>query len=158
LPVFYSDYHVPDTFEGRFELLTLHAALALRQLRAKDAKGTAMAQDLVDAVFRHFDRALREIGVGDLSVGKRIKTMAAAFLGRATAYEEALRSGTPEALDQALERNVRGTGNAPGDQARALGAYARALDAAFSTAPVERFVAADLPFPDPARFLMEAAS
>ena len=66
---------VPDTFEGRFESLTLHAALLVRRLRAAEAPGPDMAQHLVDTVFRHFDRTLREMGVGDTTVPKRMKLL-----------------------------------------------------------------------------------
>ena len=102
-PALYTDLAVPDTFEGRFESLTLHAGLVLRRLRDAPAPGPEMAQDLVDTVFRHFDRTLREMGVGDTAVPKRMKGIAEAFAGRCAAYDEALRSGD---LARALARNV----------------------------------------------------
>src|SRR5271165_3215938 len=89
-PVFYREFGVEDTFEGRFEVFTLHAVLSIRQLGRYPSPGRDMAQDLTDSIFRHFDVMLREIGVGDLSVPKRVKSMAEAFLGRAAAYDAAL--------------------------------------------------------------------
>ena len=125
-PALFADYGAPDTVEGRFELLTLHAALALRALRQASPPGPAMAQDLADAVFRHLDRALREMGVGDLTVPKRIKAMAGAFVGRCAAYGAALDSSDDMALEAALMRNIHAPGS--GDAAR-LARYTRLAEA-----------------------------
>jgi cytochrome b pre-mRNA-processing protein 3 len=103
---------VPDTVEGRFESLALHAVLLVRRLQALPAPADAVAQDFVDALFRHLDIALRELGVGDLSVGKRIKKLAKSFYGRVEAYGGALDAGDLAALTEALSRNV--TLGAPG--------------------------------------------
>ncbi len=102
----YLRFGVPDTAEGRFEALTLHAVLVLRRLKALPPPAEDVAQDLVDLLFRELDRALRELGVGDLSVGKRIKKLAKAFYGRAAAYEGALDTGDPEQVALALGRNA----------------------------------------------------
>ena len=90
-PALYTDYGVADTFEGRFELLAIHASLVLRRLNAAEPPGPAVAQDLVDAIFGHLDSDLREAGVGDITVPKRMKKLAEAFLGRSAAYDQALR-------------------------------------------------------------------
>ena len=92
---------IPDTFEGRFESLTLHATLVLRRLQACEAPGPALAQELVDTVFAQFDRTLREMGVGDTTVPKRMKTMAEAFLGRSAAYAAVLGLARPRAGQRA---------------------------------------------------------
>ncbi|WP_395665607.1 ubiquinol-cytochrome C chaperone family protein [Methylocella sp.] len=144
-PALFLDYGAPDTLEGRFEMLTLHAALALRRLNAMAAPGPELAQDLVDAVFAHFDATLREMGVGDPSVPKRMKTLAEAFLGRSLAYETALGDGAR--LEAALKRNVYA---GAGDAAR-LARYAQAARAALDVAPVEAFFEGRPPFPDPLR-------
>src|SRR5579872_4576168 len=86
----YADFGAPDTLDGRFEMMALHAGLALRRLTAISGLGEEIAQDLADCVFRHFDDALREIGVGDIAVPKRMKRMAEAFYGRTKAYSEGL--------------------------------------------------------------------
>ncbi len=83
--VLFTDFGIEDTFEGRFESVVLHAALALRRLHALPAPGPDIAQDLADALFRNFEVALREIGVGDANVPKRMKAMAEAFLGASLA-------------------------------------------------------------------------
>lgn len=153
-PVLFTRLGLDDTFEGRFESLTLHAALVLRRLNALPAPGPDMAQDLIDIVFRHFDRTLREMGVGDTSVPKRMKSLAEAFLGRSGAYDAALRQGRV-ALAETLKRNIApndGAGDLP-----SLTRYVEALDAALSTAPVATFMEGRPPFPDPAAYAPEAS-
>ena len=141
---FYTEYGVADTFEGRFELLALHAGLVLRRLNAAEPPGPAVAQDLVDAIFGHLDSDLREAGVGDITVPKRMKKLAEAFLGRSSAYDLALRQD-PEALAAALARNVF-AGRSDGTRLAAYVAAAyRSLEAASLSALLER----SLPFPDP---------
>lgn len=130
-PVLYLEYGVPDTREGRFEMVALHAVLLLRRLRGCAAPGPAMAQAVSDAVFRNFDANLREMGVGDPSVPKRIKSLAEAFMGRCTAYEAALAQPGPAVLEAALLRNVyapHGSGMA-GRLARYVHVSAVRLDA-----------------------------
>jgi cytochrome b pre-mRNA-processing protein 3 len=102
----FTDLGVADSFEGRFELLTLHLALVLRRLSQLPQPADEMAQDLADLAFRHLDDALREIGVGDLGVPRRMKTLAKAFYGRAAAYDAALSSKDRKGLVEALRRNV----------------------------------------------------
>ncbi len=90
-PAFYQDF-IADDFEGRYELLMLHIYLVLRALRAQ-GEGRGKGQDLFDLFFGDMDQVLREMGVGDLSVGKKIRKMAEAFYGRTAAYDEAFSSG-----------------------------------------------------------------
>jgi cytochrome b pre-mRNA-processing protein 3 len=158
-PILYTDFGMGDTFEGRFDCLTLHAALVLRRLNALEVPGPEMAQDLVDAVFRHFDRTLREMGVGDTTVPKRMKKLAEAFLGRSSAYDEALREGH-DALVAALKRNIYSDGGISHDATRDLSALTRYVEAvaeALARAPLQAFVDARPPFPDPARFTAETS-
>ncbi len=152
-PALYADLAVPDTFEGRFESLTLHAVLVLRRLQAAPSPGPDMAQHLIDTVFQHFDRMLREMGVGDTVVPKRMKTMAQAFLGRSAAYEEAFRTG-PDALAEALSRNV----TAGRHDGVALSRYALVCAARFAGASLQTFVDGTLPLPDPAAYAPPAPS
>src|SRR6185295_17528936 len=106
-PDFYYDGGARDNFSGRFEMTSLHAALVFRRLRTAGASGKELAQECFDALFDGFDEALRDIGTGDLSVGKKIRKMGEAFYGRAKAYDEALAKDTPEgALEEALIRNL----------------------------------------------------
>ena len=124
---FYLEHGVADTFEGRFELLILHAGPVLKRLNEAEAPGPDLAQDLVDAIFRHLDAGLREMGVGDLAVPKRIKKLAEAFLGRSAAYDSAIGEGQ-EAVEAALSRNVFDGGAVPGGMAQLWPSAARALE------------------------------
>ena len=102
-PVFFARLEVPDTLDGRFDLLTLHAWLVLTRYQ-HDA---ALAQAFVDRVFAGFDEALREMGASDMGLGRRLKTFADAFYGRLKAYEAA---DAVAAMPDALVRNLyRGT-------------------------------------------------
>ena len=130
----YRDLGVPDTVEGRFDSLTLHAVLVLRRLRTLPDPAGDLAQDLVNAIFRHFDAALRELGVGDITVPKKMKTMAAAFAGRAKAYEDSFADET--VLREALLRNVYGGRRPAGNGLERLVAYVRASEQALAGAEV----------------------
>src|SRR5262245_48094906 len=85
-PVFYAGLRVPDTVDGRFELVALHVFLILQRLKS-EPEATPFAQALFDTMFADMDRNLREMGVGDLSVGKKVKAMAQGLYGRIAAYE-----------------------------------------------------------------------
>lgn len=141
----FTDYGIVDSFEGRFEAMALHAVLVLRRLNSMPPPAPEMAQDLADTVFRHFEHALRETGVGDTSVPKRMKALAEAFLGRGVAYDLALRGGGPE-LAAALSRNVYADCR---DSGR-LGRYVEALAAILAEASFDAFTIGPVPFPDPA--------
>lgn len=107
-PALYSGLRVPDTRDGRLELIYLHAILLMRRLRAEGATGQELAQDLFDLLFRDVDRHLREWGVGDLSVGKHVKKLAQSFYGRAAALDGPLTEADRPAIAAILERNVFG--------------------------------------------------
>lgn len=121
-PAFYRHCGVPDSLDGRFEMISLHGFLVLRQLRGQGAEAEAVAQGFVDVLALDFDRSLREMGVGDLSVGKRVRRMVEAFRGRIAAYDEGL-AGGGEALEAALKRNAYGTVSPEPAQVAALAAY-----------------------------------
>ena len=107
-PTFFLDGEVPDTVDGRFELIALHVFLALNRLKA-DREATAdFAQELFDAMFADLDRGLREMGASDIGVGRHVKEMAKGFYGRVVAYEEGLAAGEAT-LGEALLRNLYGT-------------------------------------------------
>ena len=127
-PAFYRDLGVADSGEGRFELYTLHVALILIRLKGQGAVAADTAQRLFDVYVRALDDALREMGVGDLSVGKKMRKLGGAFYGRVKSYEEALQA-LPErpALEALLARTVFEDGDAGGAPALA-GYVARAAD------------------------------
>jgi cytochrome b pre-mRNA-processing protein 3 len=106
LPTFYTDCGVPDTVGGRFDLIGLHAYLVMRCLKGMaNERCAGLSQRLFDIMFADMDRNLREMGVGDLGVGKKVKEMAKAFYGRVKAYDEGL-AGGPDNLKDALRRNL----------------------------------------------------
>ena len=126
-PVYYEQLGVPDTLDGRFDLVGLFAAMVIRRLRGLPAPGPALAQAVFDAMFADMDFNLREIGVGEMSVGRKMKVMWEAFHGRAQAYETPLGQGDAAALGEALGRNVWRGAALPG-QAAALAHAALAQD------------------------------
>jgi cytochrome b pre-mRNA-processing protein 3 len=130
-PDFFTTLGVPDTLDGRFELICLHAFLYLHRLKAEGAPATALGQLFVDLMFTDFDRSLREIGTGDLSVGRQIKRMAEAFYGRVRAYEDGL-ADDDDALRAALARNLYGTATATPDQLERVARYLRRETASLS--------------------------
>lgn len=147
----YTDYAVADSFEGRFEILALLGSAVIRRLRACPAPGSDLAQDLTDSLFRHFDIALREMGVGDLTVPKRMKSLAESYLGRARTYGAALAVPADEAIVAALARNVYGA--ALGDeipQAARLARYARRVEAELFETPLSILEQGPLIFPNAA--------
>ena len=121
-PLFYRDLGVPDTVNGRFDLLLMHLWLVLRRLKSVEA-GSALSQQLFDHFCNDMDDNLREMGVGDLTVPKRMQAFGEAFYGRTAAYDLALTDGR-EALAQALRKNILGGENI--EKARQLARYAEA--------------------------------
>ena len=109
-PALYLRLGVPDTPEGRFECLALHLVLVLRHLRRLPPPAAEVAQDLVDAFFRQLDASLREMGVGDMGVPKRMKKLAQAFFSRAAAYDRALDAGDGGRLAAVLAGHFGGSG------------------------------------------------
>ena len=121
-PEFYVHCGVPDTVDGRFDMIVLHAFLVLRRLKERHRD---TAQALLEVIFDDMDRSLREMGAGDLGVSRRVKTMAKALYGRITAYEEALDAGG-EALGEALRRNLYGTVDPDSEYVAAMVVYVNA--------------------------------
>ena len=152
-PAFYLDFAVPDTPEGRFDMIVLHLVLACRRLgRAEGpdrASAQALSQDVFDMFCRDMDHNLREMGVGDLSVPKKMQRMGEAFYGRLETYDRALAADGDTELAAALARNVLG-GQTPPAAAGRLAAYVRAAADRLDATPVADFEQGRLGFPDPA--------
>ncbi|NIR45903.1 MAG: ubiquinol-cytochrome C chaperone [Gemmatimonadetes bacterium] len=105
---FYTALGVPDTPQGRFEMIALHAFLVLHRLKGETKAAARLSQAVFDVMFADLDQSLREMGVGDLSVGRRVKSLAQGFYGRAAAYESGLTT-EDRTLIAALSRNVYAT-------------------------------------------------
>ncbi|MFO0070278.1 MAG: ubiquinol-cytochrome C chaperone family protein [Alphaproteobacteria bacterium] len=125
-PFFYRDLGVPDTVDGRFDLLVLHLFLLLRRLKPMPALGSA----LTDVFFADMDQNLRQMGVADPGVGKRIRKMVDAFYGRIAAYEMAYDDDI--SLSAALQRNLYGASPVPVTAPEALLAYTRRAETALT--------------------------
>jgi len=146
-PALYARIGVPDTVDGRYDMVMLHAYLVIDRLRRGDAAGQALAQDLFDHMFRDMDAALREMGVGDMGIGKRIKKMAAKFYGRAEAYDAGLAGSGPE-LEDALARNAFPGVEPPPAGVAALAAYMRTARDRLAATPLEAVLAGRIDFPE----------
>ncbi|MBL8702487.1 MAG: ubiquinol-cytochrome C chaperone family protein [Alphaproteobacteria bacterium] len=135
-PALYARHGVPDTLDGRFDCLALHVALLVRRL-AREPAGERPLQDLYTAMFDDMDRTLREMGVGDLGIGKRVQAMGEALMGRVAAYGEGLDGGDAARLAAAVTRNLYGTvaDPAPGHVA-AIVAYLGAADGRLAAQPL----------------------
>ena len=144
-PAFYMEFGVPDTVEGRFELLLLHTFLVCHRLKGEGETGQDLSQKVFDAFLDDMDRTLREMGIGDLSVPKRMKKIGQAFYGRTAAYDAALASG-PEAVREAVARNVLET-EATSPKAGALATYVQAARDLLASQPIARFSSGEAAFP-----------
>jgi cytochrome b pre-mRNA-processing protein 3 len=145
-PLFYRDFGVPDTVNGRFDLLLLHLWLVLRRLKLV-AAGASLSQALFDHFCNDMDDNLREMGVGDLAVPKRMQAFGEAFYGRTAAYDLALTEG-PEALAQALCKNILNGENI--EKARQLAAYAGAVITTLAGLDEANLTSGAWKFPSPA--------
>ena len=152
-PAFYRDAGVPDTLDGRFEMIVLHMVLVLGRLRREGEDGSALGQALFDTMIADLDQSLREMGVGDLSVSRRVKAMGQAFYGRAMAYDTAI-DADDTALADALRRNLFGTVEPDDDEITAIANYVRGAIAGLDGQPGAALLAGDLRFGTP----LEAAA
>jgi cytochrome b pre-mRNA-processing protein 3 len=151
-PEFYLACGVPDSVDGRFEMVAVHAFLLFRRLKGQGEKAGAVAQTVYDVMFSDFDASVRELGAQDLGVGRRIKFMTEAMNGRFAAYDAGLAGGTNE-LELALKRNLYGTAEPHDDLLKRMAEYVRQADADLSAQPVDQLMRGVVHFPtlDPER-------
>jgi len=149
-PGFFIDGGVPDTIDGRFELICLHAFLYLHRLKREQPRAAPLGQRFFDAMFADFDRSLREMGTGDLSVGREIKRMAQAFYGRVAAYERGL-ANDDCVLKGALARNLFGTAPSHSVGLEAMAGYVRREAARLNCQAADELLAGRPSFGDPPR-------
>jgi cytochrome b pre-mRNA-processing protein 3 len=159
-PWCFAELAVPDTMDGRFDLVGLHVSLLIRRLRMDpDRRGPALAQAVFDAMFADMDVTLREMGVSDLRVGKRVRGLWEAFHGRCRAYEAALDGAADSrdtaALAAALRRNVWRAGPGAGATsevelgAERLASHAMGIAEALADQPLAAFLRGQARFPAP---------
>lgn len=135
-PRFYADWGIPDSVTGRFDMISLHMALFLRRLKSEPSTRD-FRQALVDRFFRDMDLSLREMGITDLGVPKRVRKMSAIFYGLVGALDDAVAVDDPAALEAVLRKNIFPT---PEADAGPLAAYLRAEAAALELRPVAELV------------------
>jgi cytochrome b pre-mRNA-processing protein 3 len=150
-PAFYLDFGVPDTVEGRFDLLVLHMHLANARLVEAGEAGVALGQEVLDRFFEDMDASLREIGIGDLSVPKKMRTLAEAYLGRSVSYGAAITTHDTAALAQAIARNILGRGEGAEANANALAAYALQVSGNLHAQATETLLCGEIVFPEARR-------
>jgi cytochrome b pre-mRNA-processing protein 3 len=151
-PDFYLSCGVPDTIDGRFEMVSLHAFLLFRRLKGHGDKAGAVSQSVYDVMFGDFDASVREMGAQDLGVGRRIKFMTEAMNGRFTAYETGLakvqsQGGGGTELELALKRNLYGTTEPVDECLKRMVDYVKRADAELSALPIDQLMRGVLHFP-----------
>jgi cytochrome b pre-mRNA-processing protein 3 len=144
-PELYERLGAPDTVEGRFELYTLHVGMVLRRLKGQGSQAAETAQAVFDAYVASLDDALREMGVGDLSVGKKMRKLGEAFYGRVRHYDEAFGALPDRApLEAILQRTVL---EGEGRRAEALADYAVMAMDKLERQPLDTFLQGDAQWP-----------
>jgi len=141
-PVFYRDWKAPDTLDGRFDLLILHVLLVIYRLQTH----TRETQQLFDILFADMDKNLRQIGVSDIRIAKKMKPLLAAFYGRAKIYEQALAT-EDSTLADALARNIYGNVEVAPENLSSLTAYVREARKILAAQKTEDILAGKLAFP-----------
>ena len=153
-PDFYAACGVPDTLDGRFDMVCLHVFLLLHRLKRDGTAGGELGQRLFDRMFADLEMNMRELGVSDYGIGHRMKAMAAAFYGRIAAYEEGL-AGGEAALRQALDRNLFGTARTDEATLDRMARYVAAVAVALEAQDSGSLAAGSVAFPhgqaEPAR-------
>lgn len=146
---FYTHMGVPDTVDGRFDMIALHVYLVLRRLKQGDDRCQLLAQALFDTMFTDMDRGLREMGAGDLGVGRRVKVMAKAFYGRVAAYDHGLTETNGGLIDAILRNIFRGV-EQNRENASMIASYMRHQATVLEDQPIEVILDGQLTFSTPA--------
>ncbi len=150
-PVLYADYGIPDEPLGRYESLGLHMILLMRRTRATETALEQLAVDVLDEFFKDIDHSIRELGVGDAGVPKRMKKLSRMFYGRMGAYWEAIDAGNVPALAEALKRNILPDHPAHADlDAEAIATYMMVAAEALANQTDTDLLAGTIAFPEPA--------
>ncbi|AGK57569.1 ubiquinol-cytochrome C chaperone [Hyphomicrobium denitrificans 1NES1] len=144
-PAFYRDMGAPDTPEGRFEMIALHLFLLLEGIRLQATAETELAQHTIEAFVTDMDDCMREMGVGDMAVAKKVKRAAAAFYERAAVYRTGLAARGTDLEDGLLKYVFAGAAGRKGapahDGAARLARYMRAAADLSSKEPFDKLVA-----------------
>ena len=146
---FYDALGVPDTLDGRFDMVALHLFLVMHRLKGQGAAADTRSRSLFEVVTADFERSLRELGVGDQGIARRVTAMVGGVKGRLTAYDAAL-AADDRALEVALDNNLYGTTPEPDPRClAAMAAYVRREVAGLAAQTLESLLAGDVRFGDP---------
>ncbi|BAI71658.1 ubiquinol-cytochrome C reductase complex chaperone CBP [Azospirillum sp. B510] len=146
-PGFYRALAVPDTLDGRFEMMALHLLLVMRRLKGQGAEAAKLSRRLYETMVDDFEKSLLEMGAGDSGIARRVKTMARGMAGRIRAYDEALADPDEGRLEIALDNNLYGTVDpVPEGVLPAMAAYARACAGTLDAQPLESLLRGEVRF------------
>ncbi|WP_083897523.1 ubiquinol-cytochrome C chaperone family protein [Azospirillum sp. B506] len=146
-PGFYNALAVPDTLDGRFEMVALHLLLVMRRLKGQGAEAGKLSQRLYETMVDDFETSLLEMGAGDSGIARRVKTMARGMAGRIRAYDEALADSQTGRLEVALDNNLYGTVDpVPEGVLPVMAAYVRACAATLDAQPLESLMRGEVRF------------
>jgi cytochrome b pre-mRNA-processing protein 3 len=148
-PSLYIDGGVPDTVEGRTDMMLLHLFLLMHRLNDETGEANALARSVCDRFFAELDRAMREMGISDLAVPKRMRKIADIYAGCSSSYGNALNAVDGMELSQALLRNVYANREDRREEAGILADYVRRTAAALAKTPVDDVLGDHIPFPSP---------
>lgn len=148
VPALYAGFGAPDTLEGRFELYTLHVVMLVERLSGQGEQAQETSQGLFDAYVRSLDDALRQIGVGDLSMGKKMKKLAGAFYGRLSTWQEAVAPLPDRAALEAMLLRTAFEGVEGGNPAGLADYVVRARDA-LAAQPLSNLLSGEVAWPQP---------
>tara|TARA_B100000123_G_scaffold92140_1_gene66954 strand:+ start:1358 stop:1915 length:558 start_codon:yes stop_codon:yes gene_type:complete len=153
-PDFYAKLGVPDTMEGRFDLILVHAFVLFRRLKS-DEGDKDLAQNIFDVMFADLDQNMREMGIGDVGILKRIRKMSESYHGRIVAYEEGVQSGAAE-LAAALNRNLYADTEVSDEQLMAMVGYVHDALASLAKQPILDLQRGVVHFPDAPKLAVTA--
>lgn len=148
-PVFFLDFNVPDTVMGRFEMLAVVMILFFRRTANSPLSGQQLAQEIVDAFFQDLDHSIRELGIGDVGVPKRMKKFAGMFYGRLESYAAAIDADDAAGLARALARNIHPAAPDAQDM-HALASYMLDAEKTLAGVPEDTIAAGAMTMPVPA--------
>ncbi|NKB50059.1 MAG: phage tail protein [Alphaproteobacteria bacterium] len=145
-PEFYLSFGVPDSELGRFEMICLHSYLLFRRLGRTDIAGKDLSQAVHDLMFADLDRTLREQGIGDMGIGKRVKKLARNLYGRIDAYEKGFAGGADDLAD-ALRRNLYASADASDGEVAAMIAYIQGAIDSLEMQSISEIMVGSVSFP-----------
>ncbi|WP_275791069.1 ubiquinol-cytochrome C chaperone family protein [Pararhizobium gei] len=149
-PLFYTELEVPDTVMGRFEMLSATLILYFRRTRSAGRAGQEIAQEIIDAFFEDVDHSIRELGIGDVSVPKKMKKLASMFYGRLESYAAALDRQDAGELAAALRRNFHPNAGGPSPSMQGLATYMLHAEAALAEKAEDVVETGRIELPEPA--------